>query len=439
MDLSRLREAMRSGAADPFIASRYYKKDSEAPDYTPMSNASIEAAQIADRLGRDQMAQAQRNYDSTMVVAKPVVDAQLGLMAQSKAQGDDYYNYMVSQQRPLEQALNAEVLNQNKTAEQDAVERKYIYDTNQNAAAEGEDYRQKIASRTYQLEGDLEANRQAILAKNNSNQALNEQERALITGGDTGVYEARKGDIEESVGRALADSRSGQAATTNQMIRQAARYGYSPEKLAAMAGSQGLGMASQQAAAANGTRQAGIQNARSLLGANYDMRNAEHATAISDLTSDRDRVTAQGQLGIGNLATSRSLGLENAGLRANAMLTSRNLRLADDARNWGKRMDTAGLYRGLAGASQGAYGLAGQMGSSAVQNQSAPGNAMMAQNQGAMGTTMQGQQLKLQGLGSVLNAQTNFATSQGNAGNPLMGMAGAALGGWASGGFQGIS
>lgn len=310
---------MHQGCAGSWAANVLWKKDSDAPDYTPMANASAEAAQISAQLGREQMAQAQSQYDQNMAVAKPVVAKQLELMDQAKAQGDDYYNYLTSRQRPVEDALNAEAMN-NPTAAQDAADRE------------------------------------------------------LITGGDTGVYEARKGDIEDSVGRALADARSGQAATTNQMIRQAARYGYSPEKLAAMASAQGLGMASQQAAAANGTRQAGIDKAREQLTSNYSLRKAQEATA------------------------------------------------------WGKKMDTAGLYRGLVGASQGSYGLAGQMGSSAVSNQMQPGNQLLGANQGAAGTIMQGQGQRIQGLGSVLNSQTQMAGIDAQSGSATMGMVGSVAG-----------
>lgn len=346
---------MHQGCASRWEASVLWKKDSDAPDYTPMANASVEAAQIADRLGRDQMTQAKQLHDETMAVATPVVNKQLELMDQAKTQGDDYYNYMVSRQRPVEDALNGEAM-ANASAAQDA------------------------------------ADRAKVLGLVDANAAQDDAERALITGGDTGVYEARKGDIEESVGRALADARSGQAATTNQMIRQAARYGYSPEKLASMAGAQGLGMASQQAAAANSTRQAGIQNARQLMGASYDMRNTTNANRIAGVVNDR------------------------------------SMRVADDAKSWGKKMDVAGLYRGLVGASQGSYGLAGQMGTSAVGNQMQPGNQLLGANQGAAGTIMQGQGQRIQGLGSVLNSQTQMAGINAQSGDATMGAIGSVAG-----------
>lgn len=318
MDTTRFRLMLLQGVVDPCFASCYHKKDSKAPDYTPMANASAEAAQISAQLGREQMAQAQAQYDREMAVTQPVIDAQLGLMKQQQQQGDDYYNYMVSRQRPVEDALNNEAMHYN-SAQDDA-------------------------------------------------------ERRLITGSDADVYAARQGDIDNQVGTALADVRSGQANTTNQMIRQAMRYGWSPDKLAQMAGSQGMTMASQQAAAANAARNTGIANTRGL------------------------------------------------------MMQDRQMRQADLAREWGKKMDVAGLYRGLTGASQGAYGLSLGAGNNAVGNSMTPANQLLGANQAAAGTIMQGKGLQIQGLGSILNSETGiYNTKQQSSGNGLgtaLGLAG---------------
>lgn len=310
MDTTRFRLMLLQGVADPCFASCYHKKDSKAPDYTPMANASAEAAQISAQLGREQMAQAKAQYDREMAVTQPVIDAQLGLMKQQQQQGDDYYNYMVSRQRPVEDALNNEAMHYN-SAQDDA-------------------------------------------------------ERRLITGSDADVYAARQGDIDNQVGTALADVRSGQANTTNQMIRQAMRYGWSPDKLAQMAGSQGMTMASQQAAAANAARNAGIANTRGL------------------------------------------------------MMQDRQMRQADLAREWGKKMDVAGLYRGLTGASQGAYGLSLGAGNNAVGNSMTPANQLLGANQAAAGTIMQGKGLQIQGLGNILNSQTSvYNTKAQNSGSGI--------------------
>lgn len=74
------------------------------PDYTPVANASKEAAEIGAQLGREQLAEARRQYDQNMAVVRPVVDAQLDIMRQTADQGRDYYEYGKTF-RPLEQQM----------------------------------------------------------------------------------------------------------------------------------------------------------------------------------------------------------------------------------------------------------------------------------------------------------------------------------------------
>ena len=74
------------------------------PDYTPVANASKEAAEIAANLGREQLAEARWQYDQNMAVARPVAQAQLDIMQQSADQARDYYEYSKNF-RPLEQQM----------------------------------------------------------------------------------------------------------------------------------------------------------------------------------------------------------------------------------------------------------------------------------------------------------------------------------------------
>lgn len=83
----------------------------DAPDYTPLAQASAEAARIGASLGREQLAENKRQHDQNMAVAAPIVAAQTGIMEQSKAQGDDYFNYMKDTFRPIEQGLADEAQN----------------------------------------------------------------------------------------------------------------------------------------------------------------------------------------------------------------------------------------------------------------------------------------------------------------------------------------
>lgn len=94
---------------------------------------------------------------------------------------------------------------------------------------------------------------------------------------------------------------------------------------------------------------------------------------------------------------------------------------------WAKRMDAAGLGRGLAGASTGAYSSANAAGNSAAQNYMAPGNQYMSGMAAGSGTIMQGQGLQMQGLSGILNSQTQMAMNGG-----VLGDIGALVGAGAS-------
>ena len=267
------------------------------PDYTPLGAASEKSAELGYKLGKEQLDEARRQYDITREVAEPVVQRELGLMDEALRQGKDYYEYG-RRGRGVEEALRAQSL-QDTTARDTA-------------------------------------------------------ERDLITGGDTDIYNARRPDIESQVDRATADARQGLTSQYNTLLRQALRYGYNPQAVAARFGPAavqgGLGIAS----AANAARQGGISNARGLL--------------------------AQG----------------------------RGMRIQDEAIPWARKLDVSGLYRGTPGASQGAYSLALNAGNAATANTAAPGNALLSGMAQGAGVTQMGMGQQLAGLGNIANAQAGL-------------------------------
>jgi hypothetical protein len=268
------------------------------PNYTPVAQASEKSAELGLQLGREQIAESRRQYDLNRTVSDPVAKAQLDLMNEATRQGQDYYDY---------------------GREGRSVER--------------------------------ELNRQSMIDRSGQDQS----ERDLITGGDQGIYNARRADIEAGVDRATADARQGLTGEYNRILRQGLRYGYSPQAMISRFGPNGIASGLGVATAANAARTGGIANARQLLGQN------------------------------------------------------RNLRIQDDSSQWAKKLDVAGLYRGTPGASQGAYGLAVGAGNSAVQNTMAPGSQLLGGMAQGAGTQMAGAAQRVQGLGSVLNAQTGMA------------------------------
>lgn len=351
------------------------------PSNEPLRAASDYATNVGRELGTAQIAEGRRQYDNNMRVAQPVIDAQLGIMNDTRAQAADYYTYG-QRGRPVEASLNAESMVD--TSGRDAAERNAILDRiNSNAA-------QDVTGRA------------GMMRLSDENAAADVAERNLITGGDQGVYDVRRADIEGSVGRAAADARQGLTSQYNQLLRQGMRYGYSPQAMARRFGSQataaGLGVAS----AANQARQSGIERAREMMGVGYDMRNATYGRQDTALGRDYD-------------LRNQTAATEVAGLNAD-----RNIGIQDRAIGWGRKLDVAGLYRNMPGASQGAYGLALGAGNNAVSNQMAPGQqyqTAMGQGTGTIqtgaGQGLQGQIASYNGAISAFNTEANQPSTLG--------------------------
>ena len=237
------------------------KSSPPPPDYTPLAQASKEAAQIQAGLGREQLAFAREQYDRSAPQLEAVANQQMQAQREQMTQARDYYNYQQDTYRPLEQGLVADAQRFNTGA-----------------------YRNQLASQA---------------------------------AADTGVA-------------------FGQTQAMNQ--RSMASMGVNP----------------------NSGRFAGMQRGSSLaLAAN----------------------------------------------RANAMSSTR---MQADQMGYARKLDAAGLGRGLAGASAGAYGGATNAGSQAGLNvQSAGQNYMAGMGQGA-GTIANGQQMQIGGLGNILNTQAEM-------------------------------
>ena len=309
------------------------------PNYAPMQAASDYAADKGLELGNAQIAEGARQYNTNMAVAQPVVNAQLGIMNDTRSQAADYYAYG-QRGRPVEAALTAESMQD--TSARDTAARKQMTDlTDANAAADvtgrsrmqslsdanaaadvaGRTGLQSLSDRNAAADVAGRAGLQSLSDRNaaadvagrsrmqglsdrnaaadvagraemrglsDTNIAQNASERALITGGDQGIYDARREDIEGSVGRATADARQGMTSQYNQLLRQGMRYGYSPQAMAQKYGAgatqAGLGVAS----AANQSRQGGIANARGQMAQGYDLRNQSYDQQRAALGQDYD-------------------------------------------------------------------------------------------------------------------------------------------------------
>lgn len=119
-------------------------------------------------------------------------------------------------------------------------------------------------------------------------------------------------------------------------------------------------------------------------------------------------------------ATDRAGSLMLAAKRADAMTDTRT---KADQLGWAKRLDAAGLGRGLAGASAAAYAGATRAGNSAAGNYMAPGAQYQAAMHNATATGMAGYNTQMQGLGAMLGAQSSiYGADRDYAGAGLTGL-----------------
>ena len=119
-------------------------------------------------------------------------------------------------------------------------------------------------------------------------------------------------------------------------------------------------------------------------------------------------------------------GLAQAATRANAMTGART---QADQMGYARKLDAAGLGRGLAGASSAAYGGATNAGSQAGLNAQSAGQNYMSNMAIGAGTIGSGQQMQISGLSNVLNNQTSaYVNTQGS----MLGDIGGIMGGAAA-------
>lgn len=241
-----------------------------------IADASTYAADLQYDLGEKELAFNKEQYEYAKGITDKVVGAQLDTMTETNRQAKDYYDYMVANQRPVEDALNAE---------------------------------------------------------------------AMAAGGAA--------DQERAAAEAGADT------------------------------------------------QAGISNARA---------SRERELASMGVNPNSGRFAA------GEQSNTVMEGAALAGSKNTARTNAKNL-------GYAKKLDVSGLYRGLAGASQGAYSTALSAGNSAVGNTNSTANLGMSGLQSANRTTIGGANTALQGATSIAGIlqQNPQAEMMAGIGGNLMG------------------
>lgn len=86
------------------------KKSNDAPDYTPLANASAAANEKMAALGQQQLDFAKLQYEQNNPIMQEIAQKQGLAMDQQLAQGKDYYDYLKNTYRPVEQGIVADAM-----------------------------------------------------------------------------------------------------------------------------------------------------------------------------------------------------------------------------------------------------------------------------------------------------------------------------------------
>lgn len=95
------------------------KSNPPPPDYTPLAEASAEAARIQADLGRQQLDFAREQYDRSAPMLEGIARQQMAAQNEQMGQARDYYNYQRDTYRPLERSIVADAQRFNTEAYRD--------------------------------------------------------------------------------------------------------------------------------------------------------------------------------------------------------------------------------------------------------------------------------------------------------------------------------
>lgn len=95
--------------------------DCACADYKPVADASKEAAEIMAQLGRDQLAEARRQYDVNQAKLNPVIDAQIKQMGLAYDQGRGSFDRLQSTGWGLQDQLTSMAQGQKTAAQERAI------------------------------------------------------------------------------------------------------------------------------------------------------------------------------------------------------------------------------------------------------------------------------------------------------------------------------
>ncbi len=428
-----------------------------APDYTPVAQASKEAAEIGAQLGREQLAENKRQYDLNYATLQPLVQESLKTQQLSNQQGAQNYANYQAEGRPTQQAMlyDALGLNADEIAQYNNMRSQAI---NTGKASWDAAHQRQLSDMDQQI-----ARYQAALTQNAASSA-NTPSGYFLTQDGRLITEAQAATRPGNIFQGIAYN----AALENNPNDGSILYG------AGESGAQSYGWAKPFQAGASGSASNASQN--QALSALYNQRNTLAAqtyngadadtTASNNYLAQVTQAAKQRQLNeaadtaladsrVGSTQQQNQLmrqaarygwapeklaameGVLAVGNTQNQVAAANAARTQADAKRTAKLGDVYNTYAGAMSSAPNFYNAGTNAANSANSSQLGMSGQYINGMNAGNSTIMQGQGMKVSGLGSVLNAQTSAYNAAQNASDPVMGLAGAALGGWASSGFKG--
>lgn len=427
-----------------------------APDYTPVAQASEEAARIGAQLGREQLAENKRQYDLNYETLQPLVQESLKTQQLANQQGAQNYANYQNEGRAVQQGMLYDALgvNSDEVGTYNALRQnalgldKTSWQANQDKSLAALDA--QIASYNDQIA-------KAQATQTAAPQYFRTADGRLITAGQAFKKEDASGDgfFGMAYRRALeSDPGDGSIlyaidggepkwakpfSTGSETNPQVSTYQSALTELQKQRAA--LTSKSYDASAAD-TSAASNYLAQVTQAAKQRQLNEAADTALADSrvgsTQQQNQLMRQAaRYGWAPEKLAAMEGVLAVGNTQNQVAAANAARTQADAKRTAKLGDVYNTYAGAMSSAPNFYNAGTNAANSANSSQLGMSGQYINGMNAGNSTIMQGQGMKVSGLGSVLNAQTSAYNAAQNASDPVMGLAGAALGGWASSGFKG--
>jgi hypothetical protein len=422
---------MQQGIADPShsMANGGGKGggSAPAPDYGPMAAASAEAARLGKELGDATLAENKRQYELNMATLKPVIDESIRSQQIANQQGVQNYNTFQAEGRPVQQSMmyDAMGLNSNEIGQYNTLRAQETAAARTAMEANMAKLRETLGNINVASLSDAEKSEMASLLTpqyQTNKQTINQL--GMYNAGESGTQWTNT-PVDINTQSAIPLTEAQQKRLKELVTKQSGGVNVDlGNQLDNLYREDNSGSSSYMAQVAAASKQRQMDEAA--------------GTAVADARAgtnqQMNQLIRQGLRMGWSPAKLAAMGGQAATMGAQGQVAAANqARNQADAKRTAKLGDVYNTYAGLGSSAPSFYNAATGAANQASGSQLGMSGQMMNGMAQGNATTMQGQNAKINGLGSILQSQTSAynASLQSNQSDPLGGILGmgAQLGG----------